>query len=89
MIASAPGNFVELVGMVTRLEEGVRGGRLVKESISTDDFEDEDQEVSMVKGWPQQQYPAYHLVAVVMPDANAVQNSGYQPQLLQYQQLTD
>ena len=56
MIASAPCNFAEMVGMGTRLEEGVREGRLVKESVSTNDSEDEDQEVSMVKGWPQQQY---------------------------------
>ena len=56
MIASAPGNFAEMVGMGTRLEEGVREGRLVNESVSTDDSEEEDQEVSMVKGWPQQQY---------------------------------
>jgi len=86
MITSAPGNFAEMVGMGTRLEEGVREGRLVKESISTDDSEDEDQKVSMVKGWPQQQYPTYHHVSVVMPDANVVPNLGYQPQLLQYQQ---
>jgi len=39
-----------------------------------------------VKGWPQQQYPTYHPVAVGMSDANVVPNSGYQPQLLQYQQ---
>jgi len=40
----------------------------------------------MVKGWPQQQYPDYHPVAAVMPDANDVQNAGYQPQFPQYQQ---
>ena len=85
MIASAPSNFAEMVGMGTRLEEGVREGRLVKESISTDDSE-EDQEVNMVKGWPQQQYPTYHSVAIGLSDANAVPNLGYQPQLLQYQQ---
>jgi len=32
MIASAPGNFAKLVGMGMRLEEGVREGRLGKES---------------------------------------------------------
>jgi len=36
-----------------RLEEGVREGRLVKESVSTDSSKEKDQEVSMVKGRPQ------------------------------------
>jgi len=52
MIASAPGNFAEMIGM--RLEEGVREGRLAKENVPTNDSEDEDQEMSMVKGWPRQ-----------------------------------
>jgi len=59
MIASAPGNFAEMIGMGVRLEEGVREGRLAKENVPTGNFEDEDQEMSMVKGWPQQQYPSY------------------------------
>ena len=56
MISSAPGNFVEMVGMGTRLEEGVREGQLAKENVPTDDSEDEDQEMSIVKGWSQQQF---------------------------------
>jgi len=56
MIASAPGNFAEMIGMGMRLEEGVREGRFAKENVPTYDSEDEDQEMSMVKGWPQQQY---------------------------------
>jgi hypothetical protein len=42
--------------------------------------------MSVVESQPQQQYPAYHPVAAVMPDANVVQNPGYQPQFQQYQQ---
>jgi len=65
---------------------GNRVLQLVKESVPTDSSKEEDQEMSMVKGWPQQQYLAYHPIADVMPDANAVQNPGYQPQFPQYQQ---
>ena len=61
-------------------------GRLVKESVPTNDSEGEDQEVGMVENQPQQQYPTYHPVATVMPDTNAVQNPGYQLQFPQYQQ---
>jgi len=77
MVASAPNDFAEIMRMGMRLEEGVREGRLVKESVPTNRSKEEDQEMSMMKGWPQQQYPAYHPVAVVMPDANIVQDLGY------------
>jgi len=40
----------------------------------------------MVKSQIQQQYSVYYPVAAVMPIANDVQNSGYQPQFPQYQQ---
>jgi len=86
MVASAPNDFAEIMRMGMRLEEGVREGRLVKENVPTDRSKEEDQEMSMMKGWPQQQYPAYHPVAVVMPDASIVQDPGYQPQFPQYQQ---
>jgi len=86
MVARAPNNFAEMMTMGMRLEEGLREGRLVKESIPTDSSEERDQEVSMVKGWPQQQYQVYHPVAAVMLDANVVQNLGYQPQFQHYQQ---
>ena len=86
MVASAPNDFSEIMRMGMRLEEGVREGRLVKESVPTDSSKEEDQEMNMMKGWPQQQYLAYHPIAVVIPDANTVQNPGYQPQFQQYQQ---
>ncbi|AES87751.1 hypothetical protein MTR_4g033680 [Medicago truncatula] len=44
---------------------------------NTMSFEDPDPNVVLKQ--PQQQYPAYHPVAVVKPVANAVQNPGYQP----------
>ena len=72
------------VGM--RLEDGVREGRLVRECNPTDSSEEKDQEMSMVNGGPQQQYPVYHPIATVTPDTNDVQNPGYQPQFPQYQQ---
>ena len=86
MVASAPCNFTEMMTIGMRLEEGVREGRLVKESVPTNDSEGEDQKVSMVESHPQQQYLTYHHVAAVMPDTNDVQNPGYQPQFPQYQQ---
>jgi len=83
MIASASSNFAGMLTLGMRIEEWARKGRLVKESVHTDNFEDDGQKVSMVKGWPQQQYPVYHSVAAVMPDANLV----YQSQFHQCQQL--
>jgi len=85
MIASASNNFTGMLTVGMRIEEWVRKGRLVKESVPADDFEDEDQEMSMVKSQLQQQYPVYHPVAAVMPIANDVQNPGYQSQFPQYQ----
>jgi len=82
MVTSAPNDFAEIMCMGMRLEEG----RLVKESVPADSLKKEDQEISTVKGWPQQQYPAYHPIAVVIPDANTIKNPGYQPQFPQYQQ---
>jgi len=82
MIASASSNFAGMLTLGMRIEECVRKGRLVKQSVHTDDSEDDGQEVSMVKGWPQQQYLVYHPVAAVMPDANLV----YQPQFQRCQQ---
>lgn len=86
MVARTPINFADMMTMGMRLDEGVREGRLVKENIPTDNSEEKGQEMSMMKGWPQQQYQACHPVAVVTPDANAVQNPGYQLQFQQYQQ---
>lgn len=89
MIASATSDFSKMVNMDMRPEEGVREGCLVKESVLTNSSNKKDQEVSMVKGRPQQHYLAYHPVADVMPITNVIQNSGYQlllPQRPQRQQ---
>jgi len=59
---------------------------LGKESVPTNSSEDKDQEASMVKSHLQHEYPAFYLVATVMPNANAVQNLGYQPHFQQYPQ---
>jgi len=61
-------------------------GVLLKKGVPSESSEEKNQEVSMVKVWPQQQYLVYHHVAVVMPDTNVVQNLGYQRQFPQYQQ---
>ena len=47
MVSSAPSNFTEMMTIGMRLEEGVREGRLVKESVPTNDSEGEDREVSL------------------------------------------
>ncbi|XP_039687022.1 uncharacterized protein [Medicago truncatula] len=86
MLTSASGSFVNMMTVGMRIEEWVRKGRLVKESAPTDDFEYEDQEMSVVESQPQQQYLAYHPAAAVMPIIDVVQSSGYQPQFQQYQQ---
>jgi len=59
---------------------------LVKESVPSDDSEDEDQGMSLVESQPQQQYLAYHPVAAVMPIIRNVQSLGYQPRFQQCQQ---
>jgi len=79
MVPREPNYFADIITMGMRLEEGVREGHLVKESTPIYSSEENDQEVSMMKGWPQQQYQAYHPVAAVMPNANDVRNSSYQP----------
>jgi len=84
MLASASDNFAEMMTVGIRIEEWVRKGRLVKESVPSYDFEDEDQEMSVVKSQPQHEYPAYYPVAAVMPFTNDVPNPGYQPQQPQY-----
>ena len=55
MVGSAPRDFSEMVNIGMRLEEGVREGRLVKESVPTNSSKKKDQEVNMVKGQPRQQ----------------------------------
>jgi hypothetical protein len=89
MIGSAPKNFEEMVGMVVQLEEGVREGRLIMESVlasSSNKFGNNfprknEQEVSMVaQGRPQQKYLAYQHIDAVTPATTTIQQPGYQPQ---------
>ncbi|GAU10658.1 hypothetical protein TSUD_419880, partial [Trifolium subterraneum] len=89
MIASAPSDFTEMVNMGMRLEEGVRQGRLVRESVpvnSTKRFGSnfarrKESEVSMVAhGQHQRPYMGYQHVAAVSP---VPQNPPYQPQMTQ------
>ncbi|GAU51892.1 hypothetical protein TSUD_416770 [Trifolium subterraneum] len=89
MIASAPSDFTEMVNMGMRLEEGVRQGRLVRESVpvnSTKMFGSnfarrKESEVSMVAhGQHQRPYMGYQHVAAVSP---VPQNPPYQPQMTQ------
>jgi hypothetical protein len=49
MLASASGNFAMMMTMGMRIEEWVRKEHMVKESIPTDDSEEEDQEMSVVE----------------------------------------
>jgi hypothetical protein len=94
MIASAPTDFTEMVNMGMRLEEGVREGRLAKDSgsssgtrkLGTGFSKKKEQEVGMVaQGRPRrsnyQQYPQH--IVVVMPVPNTFQNPRPQPQLHQ------
>ena len=86
MLASASGSFAKMMTMGMRIEEWVRTGRLVKESVPTKGSEEEDEDMSVVESQPQQQYLAYHPISVVMPITNDVQSPGYQPRFQQYQQ---
>jgi hypothetical protein len=88
MIASAPNDFTEMVNMGMRLEEGVREGRLVKASgssnIHTRKFEGsfpkkKEQEVGMVaQGRPRGGNYQHH-VSAVTPAVNN-QNRSQRPQ---------
>lgn len=55
MVGSTPKNFAEMVGMGVQLEEGVREGRLVNESVPAGSSKKKDQEVNVVKGHPRRQ----------------------------------
>ncbi|KAK2401074.1 hypothetical protein QL285_050701 [Trifolium repens] len=79
MIASAPSDFTEMVNMGMRLEEGVREGRLVKESgssnIHTRNFEGgfpkkKEQEVGMVAQGRPRGGKYQHHVAAATPAVN-------------------
>jgi len=80
MIASPPGNFAEMVGMGMRLEEGVREGRLGKESTPASSAKrfgnyypkKKEQEAGMVAhGGYQPGYPTYPYVANISPSTPA------------------
>jgi hypothetical protein len=86
MLASASGDFVDMMTAGMRIEDWVRKGHLIKEVVPINGSEEEDQEMRVAESQPQQQYLAYHHVAAVMPVTNALQNSGYQPQFQQNQQ---
>jgi len=49
MLASPSDNFAKMMTVGMRIEEWVRKGRLIKESVHTDDSEDEDQGMSLVE----------------------------------------
>jgi hypothetical protein len=75
MVASAPNNFTEMVGMGMRLEEGVREGRLVNGNAPANNakfdnnfLKKKEPEVGMVthRG-PRSEYPAYPHVAAISP----------------------
>ena len=92
-VGSAPRNFTEMVDMGVQLEEGVREGRLVRESVPTSSAKKfrnnfsrkKEQEVSMVAhGRPQQHYPAYQHIVAIAPATIATQPPSYQPQFPQY-----
>jgi len=55
MVGSVPRDFSEMVSIGMRLEEGVREGRLIEESIPVGSSKRKDHEVSMVKGHAQHQ----------------------------------
>jgi len=92
MIATAPSNFAEMVGMGMRLEERVREGRLRKESTPARNAKrfgnnypkKKEQEIDMVAhGGYQPGYPTYPYVANISPSTPAPQNPYYQPQMPQ------
>jgi len=55
MVRNAPRDFSEMVSIGMRLEEGVREGRLIKESVLASSSKKKDYEVNMVKGQPRHQ----------------------------------
>jgi hypothetical protein len=94
MVASAPNNFTEMVGMGMRLEEGVREGRLVNENAPTNSakkfgnnfLKKKEPEVGLVaQGRPKGGNYQQHHVAAVTPTTN----SEYQPQHRALQQFNN
>src|SRR4051812_32372227 len=94
MIASALSDVTEKVNMGMRLEEGVRMGRLTKESGSssgTKKFESgfqkkKEQSVDMIsQGRPRGNVNRQQQVAAIAPAVNAAPNLGFTPQFQQQQ----
>ncbi|GAU51647.1 hypothetical protein TSUD_414690 [Trifolium subterraneum] len=92
MIASAPSDFTEMVNMGMRLEEGVREGRLTKESGSSSGTrkfgssfpKKKEQEVGMVaQGRPRNSNYQQQHIAAITPVINSTPSSGHQPQFQQ------
>jgi len=50
MVGSAPRDFLEMVSIGMHLEEGVRQGRLIRESVPAGGSKKKDHEVNMVRG---------------------------------------
>ncbi|KAK2371753.1 hypothetical protein QL285_072966 [Trifolium repens] len=91
MVASAPNNFTEMVGMGMRLEEGVRKGRLVNGNAPANNakfgnnfLKKKEPEVGMVthRG-PRSEYPAYPYVAAISPIPQQPFNQPNRPQRTQ------
>ncbi|XP_058740943.1 uncharacterized protein LOC131613274, partial [Vicia villosa] len=94
MIASAPSDFTEMVNMGMRLEEGVRTGRLTKESGSSSGTKKfgsgfpkkKEQSVDMVsQGKPRGNVNRQRQIAAIAPVVNTAPNPGFTPQFQQQQ----
>ena len=88
MIASAPGDFTEMVSMGMRLEEGVRTGRLVKEigfssgtkKVGTSFPKKKEHDIGMVsRGKPRRNVNQQQQVATIAPIVNTSPNIGIAP----------
>src|ERR1043165_599382 len=95
MIASAPGDFTEMVSMGMRLEEGVQIGRLTKEMGSSSRTKrvgsgfpkKKEHDIGMVsRGKPRKNVSHQQQVATIAPVVNASSNTGIAPQFQQTQQ---
>src|ERR1051325_11563059 len=95
MIASAPGDFTEMVSMGMRLEEGVRTGRLTKEAgsssgtkkVGTSFPRKKEHDIGMVsRGKPRKNVIHQRQVAAIAPAVNTTPNTGIAPQFQQNRQ---
>src|ERR1043165_9499513 len=92
MIASAPGDFTEMVSTGMRVEEGVRIGRLTKEAgsssgtrkVGTSFPKKKEHDIGMVsRGKPRKNVIQQRQVAAIAPAVNTTPNTGI---ALQFQQ---